>query len=157
MRPRRSASTIGFGSFLFVPLVAVTAAMTGCGEGRVPTYPVAGTVLVDQRPAGGAIVIFVPSATSEGAERQRPFAMADAQGKYNLMTFEPGDGAPAGEYKVLIQWPAPVSPEAARGGGRTAVGPDRLRGKYFNLEKTDLMATVEEQSNELPPFELKSR
>jgi hypothetical protein len=73
------------------------------------------------------------------------------------MTFDPGDGAPAGDYKVLIQWPAPVSAEAARGGGRAAVGPDRLRGKYFNLDKTTLAATVQEQANELSPFELQSR
>jgi hypothetical protein len=133
------------------------AAMTGCGDGRVPTYPVRGTVLVDKRPAAGAILIFVPSLTAEGAERERPFGIADAQGNFDLMTFDPGDGAPAGEYKVLIQWPASISPDADRGGGRASIGPDRLKGKYFKLDQTNLVATVEEQTNELPPFELQSR
>jgi hypothetical protein len=142
---------------LAASLLTVLLVVSGCWDGRIPTYPVTGTVLVDGRPAEGAIVIFVPNSTSEAAERERPFGIADAQGRFNLMTFDPGDGAPAGEYKVLIQWPAPVSAEAARGGGRAAVGPDRLRGKYFNLDKTTLAATVQEQANELSPFELQSR
>jgi hypothetical protein len=139
-------------------LLTLLVVMGGCGDGRIATYPVTGIVNVDSKPAAGAIVIFVPNSTSEeGGDRQRPFAAADAQGKFSLMTFEPDDGAPAGDYKVLIQWPAPPSADAARGGGRAAVGPDRLRGKYFDLDQATLTATVEERSNDLPPFELQSR
>ena len=35
-------------------------------------------------------------------------------------------------------------------------GPDRLRGKYYSFESTPLQATVQEQSNQLPAFDLKS-
>jgi hypothetical protein len=104
------------------------------------------------------MVIFVPTSTDPQAERKRPFGIADAQGRFNLMTLEPGDGAPAGEYKVLVQWPAPNRQANEQwSGGRERLGPDRLQGRYFNLEKTTLTATVEEQANELPPFELRSR
>jgi hypothetical protein len=141
-----------------VCFIAITS-LWGCGDGRIATYPVVGSVLVDGRPAEGALVILVPTTTAEaGGDRERPFGMTDAEGKFSLTTFDPGDGAPAGEYKVLVQWPAPNnSPEAARGGGRAALGPDRLKGKYFKLDTTTLAATVEEQSNELPPFGLTSR
>jgi hypothetical protein len=132
--------------------------VSGCGKGRIPTYPVTGAIVVDGKPAAGAIIVFVPNSTAEEeGQRERPFAIADAEGQFNLTTFEPGDGAPAGDYKALVQWPAPLAPEAARGGGRAAVGPDRLKGKYFDLEKSALTATVAEESNELPPFELKSQ
>jgi hypothetical protein len=104
------------------------------------------------------MVIFVPATTSGEAERTRPFGIADQEGRFSLTTFVQEDGAPPGEYKVLVQWPAanPQSDEE-RAGRRGALGPDRLRGKYFNLEKTTLTAKIEEQANELPPFELQSR
>jgi hypothetical protein len=158
MRTQPTARTIGTGSFILLPAVAISVALAGCGDGRIATYPVTGTVLVDGRPAEGAVVICVPTSTSEPeADRLRPFGVADAQGRFTLKTFEPGDGAPAGEYKVLIEWPAPVSADAARGGGRAAVGPDRLRGKYFKLDQSNLAMSVKEESNDLPPFELQSR
>jgi hypothetical protein len=133
-------------------------AVTGCRKGGVATYPVAGSVKIDGRPADGAMVVFVPTATSTQAERKRPFGVADAEGRFRLTTFVQDDGAPAGQYKVLVQWPAPnQQADDQRSGRRGALGPDRLGGKYFNLENSTLTAKVEEQSNELPPFELKSR
>jgi hypothetical protein len=138
--------------------VAGCVALAGCGSGQFATYPVTGTVLVDGQPADGAMVIFVPTSTDPKAERKRPFGIADAQGRFGLTTSEPGDGAAAGEYKVLVQWPAPRhESNDQRGGRRGASGPDRLQGRYFNLEKAALTATVEEQATELPPFELRSR
>jgi hypothetical protein len=55
----------------------------------------------------------------------------------------------------LVKWPAPA-PAGEQRDGRPGVltGPDRLKGKYYNLEATPLTATVEEGSNELAPFEL---
>jgi hypothetical protein len=139
-------------------IAAVFAAIVGCGDGGIATYPVAGTVMIDNKPADGAMVIFVPTATSTEAERKRPFGIADGEGRFRLTTLVQEDGAPAGEYKVLVQWPAPSGkPDDQRSGRRGALGPDRLRGKYFNLENSTLSAKVEEQSNELPPFELRSK
>jgi hypothetical protein len=140
-------------------LVAATLlALPGCGSGRIETYPVTGLVTVDGRPADGAMVVFVPTATAPEAERTRPFGIADSQGQFSLTTFEQTDGAPAGDYKVLVQWPAPrPQSDRERSGRRGSLGPDRLQGKYFNLEKATLTATVKEEATELPPFELKSR
>jgi hypothetical protein len=44
-----------------------------------------------------------------------------------------------------------------RDGRGTPLGPDRLKNKYYNLDSTPLAATIEEQSNDLPPFELTTK
>jgi hypothetical protein len=130
-------------------------AATGCGKGKLPRYPVHGSVNVDGKPADGAMVIFCPVTASEEAKTKRPFGMTGADGKFELTTIVQGDGAPPGDYKVLVQWPS-------NGGGDNrdgmrSIGPDRLKGKYMNLEKAELTATVQEASTDLPPFELKSK
>ena len=132
--------------------------LSGCGNGRIPTYEVNGQVSVNGRPAEGAIVVFCPVDPSAELEHLRPAGMANSSGQFTLTTFEPSDGAPAGEYKVLVKWPAPTPASQERDArpGSANKGPDRLRGKYYSFESTPLKATIEEQSNQLPPFELKS-
>jgi hypothetical protein len=75
-------------------------AIVGCGDGRIPTYEVNGQVNVNGRPAEGAIVIFCPVNQSAEVEHLRPAGMANASGQFTLTTFEPNDGAPAGEYSA---------------------------------------------------------
>ncbi|MEX0643322.1 MAG: hypothetical protein WD468_11505 [Pirellulales bacterium] len=130
-------------------------ASIGCGDGKIGRYPVSGTVLVDGKPADGATVYFCPTGGSEELLRERPFGTTGPDGKYLLTTLVKDDGAPAGQYKVLVQWIAMVPQKVVdrdRSGGR-----DRLRGRYMNLEKSTLTATVEEGPIELPPFELKTK
>jgi len=131
---------------------------SGCGDGKVKRYAVSGNVTVDGAPAEGAIVIFCPSEAPAEVKDLRPSGVADAQGAFKLMSILPGDGAPAGEYKVIIKWPSVPPPGASDREGRgPKPGPDRLKGKYYDLDKTQLKATVEKTSNQLPPFELKTK
>jgi hypothetical protein len=156
MRPHQAnASSLQVACFL-VGTIGFT--LAGCGDGRIATYSVDGQVNVNGRPAEGAIVIFCPVNSSAEAEHLRPAGMTDAAGHFTLTTFDPSDGAPAGDYKVLVKWPAPTPASQDREArpGSANKGPDRLRGKYYNIESTPLQATVEEQTNQLPPFELKS-
>jgi hypothetical protein len=67
-----------------------------------------------------------------------------------LRSYEPDDGAPAGEFKVTVVWPESPPPNAS---GVFEVR-DRLRGRYANPKTTELTATVEEGGGALPPFEL---
>jgi hypothetical protein len=130
--------------------------LAGCG-GRIPLYPVTGKILVDGKPAPGAMVIFCPISGSDEFMRERPIGFADADGTFRLTTFVLDDGAPAGEYKVIARW-APNNPTSQNEDpGRARRPPDRLKGKYFNLEKTPLTATITKGTNELPPLELSSR
>jgi hypothetical protein len=137
-------------------LVALVAA-NGCGDGKITRYPVTGTVLVDGQPAEGAMVIFCPVGGTEEFQRERPFGTTDASGKYELRTFVPGDGAPEGNYKVMVRWLAAGSESQTTDRDRGAGGsPDRLKGRYFNLETSGLTATVD-GATEVPPFDLKSQ
>jgi hypothetical protein len=135
------------------PLLAILGLVTtsGCGDGKLETYPVTGTVKVDSKPADGAMVIFCPTTGTEELMKMRPFGYAGPDGKFEVTTFDKADGLPAGDYKVLIRWAA-----GAQGDTR-AFSADRLRGKYMNLDKTPFTAKIDSSTAELPPFELQSK
>ena len=134
-------------------------AVSGCGDGKIARYPVTGTVTVDGKPADGATVIFCPVEGEPEFMRERPFSQTDASGRFELTTLEPKDGAPAGDYTVMVRWlatsgPQPANVDPDRGGGGRAY--DRLGGRYFHPEKSGLTATVEEGPNDLK-FDLQSK
>lgn len=85
------------------PLILLTmVAAVGCTSGggdtnRPKTYPVTGTVTLDGAPVAGASVKFQLADGSRSA-----LGTTDASGKYTLTTFEAGDGAVAGEYRVAV-------------------------------------------------------
>jgi hypothetical protein len=135
-------------------LVLGTLLVAGCNDGKLARYPVTGTVLVDGRPAEGAMVIFCPVGGSEELQKQRPFAFTGPDGRFELTTYGETDGCPSGEYKVLLQWPS--SSGDPREGARS-LGPDRFQGRFMDLETTQLTATVENRATDLPPFDLKTR
>ncbi len=152
---RQQGAGLARGLVLFAAMGLV--ASSGCGgDGKLACYPVKGTVIVDGKPADGATVMFVPVGGSEEFNKQRPFSQTDASGTYELRTFKPGDGAPVGDYNVMIRWLSTTSQSAEadpdRGSGPAAV--DRLRGRYFDPEKSGLSAKVEKGPNVIKPFEL---
>ncbi|HTN75911.1 MAG TPA: hypothetical protein VL096_11720 [Pirellulaceae bacterium] len=131
--------------------------LVGCGGGVPRCYPVSGSVTVQGRPAVGAIVILHPEGGSEALQKLRPYGTVDEFGKFQLNCNAPGDGAPAGNYKVTIVWEAadadPVAP-ASTDPEAVVMVPDRLGGKYSKPESTSLRATVDSRATELPPFQL---
>jgi hypothetical protein len=130
----------------------------GCGDGKITRYPVSGTVLVNGQPAEGAQIVFCPVSPGPELENFRPAGFTDSAGKFSLTTIDSTDGAPAGQYKVLVKWLAQsASTDDGRGGRGGPRGPDRLKGKYYNLDTTPLSATIEEKANDLPPFELSAK
>lgn len=138
--------------------VLVLVVSAGCGDGRIRTYPTSGMVLVDGKPADRATVIFCPTSGPPDFMRERPWGTTDDAGKFELTTFDAGDGAPAGDYTVIIRWPgALVSAKPEEDAERVDRAPDRLKGRYFHPTKSGLTATVESQRNELAPFKLSMR
>jgi hypothetical protein len=153
----RSSGRIGAGAARIAVLLGLLA-VSGCGDGRIPLYPVTGSIVVDGKPADGAMVIFCPQeGQTEQLMRERPVGFAGNDGKYQLTTFVSNDGAPAGQYKVLIQWPLSNTQQGGDPRGGRGGGPDRLRGRYFNLERTTLTATINEAPTEIPAFQLTSK
>jgi hypothetical protein len=134
-------------------VLAGLVAIVGCGDKGIPCNPVHGSVLVDGKPADGAMVIFCPVGGSEQVQKTRPFGFTESDGKFELLTVKKADGAPAGDYKVLVQWPAKSS---SNDPNSRSMGGDRLQGRYMNLEKSQITVTVKQGSNDFPPFELKS-
>ncbi|HEX4415572.1 MAG TPA: carboxypeptidase-like regulatory domain-containing protein [Lacipirellulaceae bacterium] len=134
---------------------AVLLCFPGCGKttDKDKVYPVSGTVLVQGKPAEGARVTFYRA--DEGANRPGmaiPSGEVDSSGVYHLQAYLPGDGAPAGDYRVAVTWlepvPAGVKPE-------TITRQDRLGGRYADPSKSKLTAKVESGGGEIPAFDLK--
>lgn len=144
---------------ILLGLVAVC--FLGCGgdDGRKSTYGVTGVVKMAGAPIPGATVMFAPT---EG----QPVAsgITDDNGKYQLTTYETGDGAVAGAYNVLVIRAAEKKAEdkeldhdAFSGDGdptssahdaedKSDEASSSLPRKYADAETTDLLATVEAKS-----------
>lgn len=75
--------------------------LAGCGgSDRLETYPVKGKLLLDGEPFGPTAVRLMPLNKSEDEEVRTVAGEADENGNLTFTTYERGDGAPAGEYRV---------------------------------------------------------
>src|SRR5215475_11519546 len=70
---------------------------------RTSVYPARGQVLFEGEPTPHALVVLHP-VSAENKETPRPQGKVDADGAFTLSTYDAGDGAPAGEYVVTVQW-----------------------------------------------------
>jgi hypothetical protein len=122
----------------------------GCGGGKVPVYPVSGQVLIDGKPAEGVMVRLEPQEPPEAGQGHvpKPMAYTEADGKFQLTTYAPKDGAPAGRYRVAIEWKgvqkSPMEPEK----------PDRLKRRYIDPANSKIEVQIEKKPNELEPIRL---
>ncbi len=133
---------------LAVSLAAL--ACTSCGNSS-GLYPVSGKVLVNGEPAVGATVTFL----RKGADRMNEpveQGVVAADGTFTL-SGPAGDGAPPGDYVVLVEWKEGAGKQAGRAPALNA--PDRLQKRYLDPANPLLTATVEAKKNLLPTFELK--
>ena len=75
--------------------------MVGCGgtENPYPVYKTTGVIMHNNKPLGYATVIFYP----EDETMQAAHAMTEEDGSFTLTTFDEGDGAGAGNYKVTVE------------------------------------------------------
>lgn len=133
-------------------LVAVLLGCGACGDagtGRPPAYPTHGRVLVGGKPADHALVILVPVEGS-GTPGVRPSGRCDPDGNFRLGTYGAEDGAPAGEYAVLVRWSRPPS-------GPTDdpdMGPDRLNGRYLDPANPAARVTIRAGETVLEPIRI---
>jgi hypothetical protein len=127
---------------------AITAfAVAGCSGSTV--QPVTGRVTYKGSPASGAAVYFHRQGGSS-AKDPPIMGMVQEDGSFELVCGSLGKGAPPGDYDVLIEWRRGPAP----GKGRAQLGPDRLKGLYYDRARPLLRATVEARTTNLPPFEL---
>ena len=133
--------------YLVIPLLVVA---SGCGEAgpeRVATYPVEATVTFKGAPIPGAFLTLHPKQPLPDVPPPRASVAAD--GGLKVSTYNSGDGAPAGEYIVTVEWYKPI-----KNGPDVVPGPNVLPRKYASPRTSDLKITVTEAVNQLPPIEL---
>jgi hypothetical protein len=118
--------------------------IASCGGGP-KLYPVRGKVLYLDQPAEGATVVFQP--VNSGPDSAMPSGTVGADGMFTLRTHPHGEGAPAGEYVVVVTWLPPNAREFE-------TPPNKLPGKYSSPTDSPLRATVKPGTNELEPFRL---
>ena len=114
-----------------------------CGGGGPTLYPVNGKVLYNGQPAEGATVVLHPA----DASAPKPSGTVDADGSFTLRTHPHGEGAPAGDYAVVVTWYPPNS--------RGLENPKpKLPARYSDPTQSGLKATVKTGPTELEPFQL---
>ncbi|WP_165247105.1 hypothetical protein [Paludisphaera soli] len=134
-------------------MLAAAAAAFGCSDDAasgpgVPVFPVKGKVTFEGEPAAGAFVVFNPKTPPKaGAEAYTPRATVQADGSFSLTSATEGDGAPAGDYAVTVQWTKPV-----KQGNDLVAGPNVIPKAYTTPATTPLQVTVKDSDNALEPF-----
>ena len=133
-------------------LLSVCGFQAGCGKGQPAwekVYPVTGVINLDGKPIGGALLTLIPQ-DGKIPETVRPTATSNWDGTFQFGTYTPGDGAPAGSYKVIVvRFPVIGTPQ------NPAPGPNDLPPQYAKPDTTDLTVQVNEAETELPPLQLK--
>jgi hypothetical protein len=137
----------------FLPLALAAFALTcsSCGN-QAGLYPVSGKVLFQGEPAVGATVTFVRRGSADPLHDPTPQGIVRQNGTFTLIG-PAGEGAPPGDYIVLVEWKEGAGKARGRAPGLSA--PDRLKRRYLDPKRPLLTATVDPKSNTLPPFELK--
>jgi hypothetical protein len=82
---------------------------SGSGAARFPTNKVTGKVTMNGSPVPGANISFSPVGTG----KPPAFGISDTQGVYVLTTYDSGDGAVEGDYKIMVYKGAPTAQAAA--------------------------------------------
>ena len=122
--------------YSIVILAASVCFAPGCGDdGRLPTYEARGQVVFqDGNPLEGGTIIF------ESMDHPvSPRSLISPDGKFELGTYETGDGAPVGQYRVAI-----MPPSQTGGVDRDEARPPAIIDpKYKDFEKSGLEYKVE--------------
>ena len=143
---------------VFLTLLVLTG-LVGCG-GSVQEFdgtlvPVKGKVTINDAPAEGVSVAFLPD-KSTGTPGTGAYAVTDASGSYTLKHRTGEEGVEAGNYKVIFSKyempdgsaiPADTNPEAA--GAKESIPP-----QYSTVERTISIVTVKPEGSDFD-FDLK--
>jgi hypothetical protein len=119
---------------LIVALLPAFVADSGCSEPRAPVFPVSGKVTYKGQPPVGATVVLHP-VNSEGTNDVAPTGAVKDDGTFAITSYEPGDGAPQGEYVATIEW---YKYDADLGGA----GPNVIPQKYVAAKSSPIKVNV---------------
>lgn len=133
-------------------LLGVILLFAGCRHdaGLDGLVPAGGIVTLNDEPVENAFLLFRPIEQEQAAS-----ATTDADGRFSLMTFQPGDGARSGEYLVTVtkkEIRGEIRIERPDGTNQKIVHDNReianhLPEKYASPCSTDLKITIPETGN----------
>lgn len=113
----------------------------------LPVAPVSGKVTWGTEIPEGATVSLLPIERPAEQVGISSTGIVKKDGTFKISSYGKEDGAPLGEYAVVIKWFKFVATE---GGGGS--GPNVLPSKYASASTTPIKLTVKEGSNEIPPI-----
>lgn len=126
-------------------MIVAAGLLTGCGDGKLKTWPVTGKVtFADGEPLAGGTIQFqskLPAAAGLNAQ-----GAIGADGTFRLSTYVDGDGAIEGEHQVIVA-PAPYWETATPNEGPSQ---PLLDAKYRSYETSGLTFTVKPGDNQCP-------
>jgi hypothetical protein len=131
----------------------VCIAVSACGESGPPrkaVFPVKGQVFFKSQPAAGAKIIFRPQTGDDPKDWPTGFPNAEVStdGTFEVGTYEEKDGAPPGDYVVLLIWPEATNED------EEAATVDKLGGRYSDPANSQHRAKVNDAPTELPPIRI---
>jgi hypothetical protein len=88
--------------------VLLVGVFAGCGDGRPRRVPVSGQVLIDGKPLRCGYVRVLPEKSRAAT------GTIDKQGRFQLTTFDPGDGCVPGTHPVEVFAAEKAGPSAVR-------------------------------------------
>ncbi|MBN2024225.1 MAG: hypothetical protein JW809_15690 [Pirellulales bacterium] len=110
------------------------AILPGCDGGRPKRVPVSGRVLIDDKPLAYGFIRLTPMGARPAT------ATLDAEGRFTLTTFEPGDGVVPGAHPVSVLAAEPLSGSTQRW---------HAPKKYANPRTSGLSATIDGPNDDL--------
>lgn len=123
---------------------------------RPKTYPVAGTINFDGEPLEGATIVFRPT----GEQPQAAVGRSNAEGEFQLRTFQDGDGAIAGDHSVSITCVKTEGPPAGANLDEVNVvikEVSLIPEKYGDFKKSGLSAKVSQDEENIFTFDLENK
>lgn len=128
----------------FALLLGVTT-VVGCGDEdwHAATHPARGQITINGKPPSGAVVELRSTGEQPDVRNSRPWAVVGDDGSFAFSTYETGDGAPVGDYKLVVRWPPDVNQPSLV---------DRLGGAFATPDRSPWTVNISEGENELPPI-----
>jgi hypothetical protein len=124
-------------------IVVLVILFVGCEKkrgDRKETTRVTGQVYVDGVPVPAKEPLKILCHNVAGMDKEQPYvsqALTGEDGKFEISTYEKGDGIPAGEYVLTFMWGKMNFFSNSYG------GPDKLKGRYKDPKKSEHRLTVE--------------
>lgn len=126
-------------------VLSVSFASVGCGGGDgLQLVPATGVVTFEGKPIEKINVMFEP-VSQEGLIAE---GTSDADGKFELKTRMPGDGAMPGEYKVSFKYISDVIPDMPGFEGGVKPEPSPIPEKYADANESGFTATVDADASQ---------